>query len=65
MLKPEPETYHELVKKYNLIPSETLFIDDLLPNIEEAAKEGFLTIFLPDHAMLREELLSILPGVKL
>jgi putative hydrolase of the HAD superfamily len=65
MLKPEPEIYHELVKKYNLIPSETLFIDDLLPNIEAAAKEGFLTIFLPDHAMLREELLSILPGVKL
>jgi putative hydrolase of the HAD superfamily len=65
MLKPEPEIYHKLIQKYDITPTETLFIDDLLPNIEAAGVIGFQTIYLPDHTLLREELLRVLPGAKL
>jgi FMN phosphatase YigB (HAD superfamily) len=60
MLKPEPEIYHELIRKYNIKPAETLFIDDLLPNIEAAGAIGFQTLYLHDHKRLREELLRVL-----
>ncbi|MFO7573530.1 MAG: HAD family phosphatase [Bacteroidales bacterium] len=65
MLKPEPEIYHELIRKYDIIPAETLFIDDLPANIEAAGAEGFQTLYLPDHTRLREELLRVLPGAEL
>ena len=65
MLKPEPEIYRELIREYALTPAETLFIDDLLHNIEAARAEGFLTLYLPDHTRLREELLRFLPGAEL
>lgn len=65
MLKPEPEIYRELIREYALTPAETLFIDDLLHNIEAARAEGFQTLYLPDHTRLREELLRFLPGAEL
>lgn len=60
ILKPQPEIYRLLVKRYGIDPSETLFIDDLLPNIEAAAAEGFVTLHLTDHSMLKSRLESIL-----
>jgi len=56
LLKPSPEIFRILVSRYNINPSETLFIDDLLPNIEGAASEGFITLHLPDHTQLRKAL---------
>lgn len=38
--KPDPEIYRLLLKKYELIPSECLFLDDLTVNISAAMKEG-------------------------
>ena len=61
LLKPEPEIYRELISKYGINPAESLFIDDLLPNIEAARAEGFQTLYLPDHTRLSEELLKVLP----
>lgn len=43
-IKPEPEMYEELIRRYDVIPKETVFIDDLLPNIEAAKEKGFHTI---------------------
>lgn len=37
-IKPNPEIYTELLKKYNLIPEETIFIDDVKENIDAANK---------------------------
>lgn len=37
-IKPDPEIYTELLKKYNLIPEETIFIDDVKENIDAANK---------------------------
>lgn len=33
-IKPEKECYEELLNKYNLIPEESIFIDDILENVE-------------------------------
>lgn len=40
MMKPEPEIYHHLLDSFNLIASETLFIDDLPENIEGCRSVG-------------------------
>jgi len=39
-LKPEYKIYQILLDKYNLIPEECIFIDDLEPNIEAARELG-------------------------
>lgn len=38
--KPEPEIYQIVLKRYGLIPHETLFIDDKIEFIEGAKKQG-------------------------
>lgn len=39
--KPEPEIYEIARRQFNVTPEETLFIDDLLPNIQAAREAGF------------------------
>lgn len=56
LLKPEKEIYEEILKKYNLNPEETLFIDDTLANTEGAEKLGISTIHLINKEKLKEEL---------
>ena len=41
IIKPEPEIYRRLIDRYNLDPSETIFIDDRKANIEAAISEGW------------------------
>ncbi|MET3127259.1 putative hydrolase of the HAD superfamily [Arcicella rosea] len=42
-LKPEVDIYEEVLKQANLVASETLFLDDLLANLEGAATLGIQT----------------------
>jgi glucose-1-phosphatase len=42
-LKPDVEIYQEVLKQANLIASETLFLDDLVTNLEGAASVGIQT----------------------
>lgn len=41
VIKPDAEIYRRLVKKYNLNPSETIFIDDRKSNVDAAINEGW------------------------
>jgi HAD superfamily hydrolase (TIGR01509 family) len=41
IIKPNPEIYRILIDRYNLNPSETIFIDDRKANIEAAIGEGW------------------------
>ncbi len=41
LLKPDPKFYQLAQKKFNLNPSETLFIDDKKENVVAAENEGF------------------------
>jgi putative hydrolase of the HAD superfamily len=56
MMKPEPEVFRHLLEKYNLRPQETVFIDDLLANIQAAEQVGLRTILFKDAAQCRREL---------
>lgn len=44
--KPDKEAYEYVLTENNLLPSETLFIDDTFQNIEAAKYLGMQTIFL-------------------
>ncbi len=58
LVKPEPEIFHHIAERYGLLPAETVFIDDHLPNIESAGRLGFRTIHFADAAQCRRELAS-------
>lgn len=48
-IKPEPEIYEILMKRYELRPEEILFLDDNPDNIAGAKKAGWNTIWAIDH----------------
>lgn len=56
LLKPEKEIYDTLIEKFNLIPEETVFIDDSKVNIDACEKEGIRGIHLPDYTELKQKL---------
>lgn len=41
IIKPDPKIYHTLTNRYDLDPTETLFIDDRKANVEAAVAEGW------------------------
>ncbi len=50
-IKPDPEIFHILLKKYNLKASECLFLDDRKDNVVESASNmGFETIEVKDSS---------------
>lgn len=61
-IKPEPEMYEELIRRYQVIPEETVFLDDLSPNIRAACACGFHTILFSDKAEADRKLEEL--GVK-
>ncbi|MDF2612885.1 MAG: superfamily hydrolase [Clostridia bacterium] len=59
LLKPEKEIYIHLLEKYDLIPEETVFIDDLKENVEAAIELGIKGIVFESAKKTREELCSM------
>ncbi|MDQ7096479.1 HAD family phosphatase [Desulfosporosinus sp. PR] len=55
-LKPEPEIYEKLIKRYAIEPHESIFIDDTKDNVESASIIGFNAILFTSSIKLREEL---------
>ena len=58
VLKPQPEIYRLLLKKYGLNPAESLFADDMRVNLEAAEREGIHTVCPPHPQLLRKTLLE-------
>ena len=52
-IKPEIAIYETILNKYNLIPSETIFIDDVEANIKGAKEVNIDGIHLPDFKNLK------------
>jgi putative hydrolase of the HAD superfamily len=52
--KPQPEIYKQVLTDNNLIPSETLFADDLPENIETAEKLGIQTLLVTPEIELHK-----------
>lgn len=59
LIKPEEEIYKLILKRYNLKPEETIFIDDTKVNVDGASKLGIEAIFLKNPKDLRESLRSL------
>ena len=62
VIKPMPEIYELLIKRYNFVPEECVFIDDTVPNLVAAEKFGIHTIHFQNQAQAIEELRKL--GVK-
>jgi len=54
LIKPDPAIYELAISRFDLVPEETLFIDDRLDNIEAAQKLNFQTIHLTDPSLIQE-----------
>ena len=61
IVKPEPEIYQKLLKKYGIEPTESVFIDDIQANLDTAAELGFETILAEkesDNILAMQDLLQ-------
>jgi len=58
-IKPQPEIYQILLEKIGQPAQACLFIDDALPNIEQAKKMGINTIHFRSPEQLRVELQNL------
>ena len=54
LIKPDPAIYELAISRFNLIPEETLFIDDRLDNIEAAQNLNFQTIHLTNPSLIQD-----------
>jgi len=54
LIKPDPAIYELAISRFDLIPEETLFIDDRLENIEAAINLNFQTIHLTDPTSIQD-----------
>lgn len=56
LIKPEPAIYQLLQNRYALDPAKTVFIDDLLGNIEAAKAQGWHGIHFKSAAQVTQDL---------
>ena len=54
--KPFPEFYQRLLERYNVDPTEALFIDDSLRNVKAAEEVGINSLHFQSPAQLKDEL---------
>jgi len=57
--KPFKEIYDIIISRFNLIPTETIFIDDNLRNIQAAQSLGIISIHFQSPEQLRNELIDL------
>ena len=60
VIKPEKEIYEVLMNRYDVVPEEAVFIDDLEQNIEAARQLGFHTVHFADKEKGMQELKAML-----
>jgi len=60
LIKPDLAIYKLAIKRFNLIPQKTVFIDDKFANVEAAQKLGFHIIHLVDPTTIKENIESFL-----
>lgn len=62
LIKPDAAIFEYICRQYQLLPSETVFVDDHSPNIEAAGKLGFHTILFRDAEHCGRDLNAFLGG---
>ena len=58
-MKPAPEIYHHLINTYNIVPNETVFIDDHFPNVQGARDVGLKAIQFQSSVQCERDLRSM------
>ena len=56
LIKPDEKIYKLAINRFNLVPEETVFIDDKKENIEAANNLGFLTIHLTNPEIINQSI---------
>lgn len=56
LLKPQPEIYQALLSRYDLNPSETVFLDDMPYNVEGAKQVDMAAIQFENASQCESEL---------
>lgn len=56
LIKPDPEIFRLLSRRFDLVPEHTAFVDDLPTNIDAAEQLGFLGLLFTDARQLRDDL---------
>lgn len=57
--KPDPKTFEVACSKMEVTPEETIFLDDIGPNVKAARALGISTILVKDHQRALQELKEI------
>ena len=57
--KPSPEIFKYLMDRHDIMPHESIFIDDQLSNVEAAQAAGMIGIHAVDLGQVRDELLKL------
>ena len=65
LIKPDPAIYKHLVEKTGIVPSESVFIDDLTKNVVAARECGLHAIQFRGADACRAELRNYLPNLGL
>jgi HAD superfamily hydrolase (TIGR01509 family) len=60
MINPEPEIFEYLLRRYELTPGDTVFIDDHQPNVQAAQALGMHTVWFRDATQCEKELDALL-----
>ncbi|MHA1489988.1 MAG: HAD family hydrolase [Promethearchaeota archaeon] len=60
VIKPEKKIYEVLLERYNLIPEECVFMDDIQGFLKPAKELGMFTIWVRPNTNLRAELKKLL-----
>lgn len=60
LIKPDPAIFEYIARRYELHPSETVFIDDHSPNVDAARQLGFRTVLFIDARQCADELNDLL-----
>lgn len=60
LVKPDPAIFEHITRRYELDPSETVFIDDHAPNVDAARQLGFRTVLFTDARQCADELNDLL-----
>jgi HAD superfamily hydrolase (TIGR01509 family) len=58
MLKPDPAIFRETIRRFDLNPARTLFLDDSVPNVETALYLGFQALVVRHEGDLTRFFLS-------
>ena len=52
MRKPNPQIFHQALKESNLVPEETVFIDDMEENVAAAMTTGMRGLYIQPGTLL-------------